>query len=246
MSPWYLRFYKLLLLSIGFLVIEGCVLLLSSGIRNVPVDEADQYGIGLDAIRSLDQGDKPEHVIAVLGEPADRKSSCVLNGIIWRYPIRAWNDIANTREIVPAIRLRVRFDELGLMNDWGFVDSITGRSLEIQETINDAYKWFKSLSKAPPPIPPCIDLNKTLIRGQTTQEEVEQVLGKWHPDLYCSNGGEVPIVEKRIMEHGSLWDWYVDRPSPLFVPPRYLVVSYDKDMSLIGLHFESTYPGGKK
>lgn len=228
------------------LLIQGCALLLSSSIKTVPVEEADQHGISLDRVRSLKPGDTAEHVIAVLGEPADRQRSCVLDGVIWRYPIRAWSDIASRREIVPAILLRISFDKSGILIDWGFVDSVNGHSLTIKETASNAHQWFQSLSQAPPPIPPYIDLNKTLIRGQTTRQEVEKLLGQWHPDLYCGNGGPAPLFNNVITENGSVWNWYVDRPSPLFVPPRYLVVSYDKHGSLTGWHFETTYPGGRK
>lgn len=231
---------------VAFFTIQGCATLVSSGVKVVPVEDVDQHGINLDRVRSLHQGDREDAVVAVFGEPADKKQSCVLNGVVWRYPIRAWSDMADRREIVPAIHLRIRFDESGTLIDWGFIDSRTKHALPIRETADEAYRWFRSLSQAPSPIPPVIDLNKTLIRGQTTQREVEQALGQWHPDIYCGNGGPVPVVTKMIPESGSVWDWYVDRPSPLFIPPHYLVVSYDKQGALIGWHFEGTYPGGRK
>jgi hypothetical protein len=227
-------------------VLQGCAMLNSSSIKAVPVEDADQYGISLDRARSLHQGDGADLVVAVFGEPPDKQRSCVLDGIVWRYPIRAWSDMASSREIVPASRLRARFDGSGTLIDWGFIDSLAKHALAVRETADDAYRWFQSLSQAPLPIPHLIDLNKTLIRGQTTQHEVEQALGLWHPDLYCGNGGPVPVVTKMISESGSVWDWYVDRPSPLFVPPHYLVVSYNKEGSLIGWHLEATYPGGRK
>jgi len=212
----------------------------------VPIEETDQHGIGLDRARSLHQGDREDLVAAVFGEPSDKQRSCVLDGLVWRYPIRAWSDMAKRREIVPAIRLRARFDGSGTLIDWGFVDSLAEHALGVREPADDAYRWFQSLSQAPPPIPPRIDLKETLIRGKTTQHEVEQALGQWHPNIHCGNGGPVPVVAKTISESGSVWDWYVDRPSTLFVPPHYLVVSYDKQGSLIGWHLEATYPGGRK
>jgi len=227
-------------------VIQGCAIFLSSSVKAVQVEEADQLAISLDRARSLRPGNGAELVVSVFGEPADRQRSCVLDGIVWRYPIRAWNDMAKRPEVVPAVRLRTSFDGSGILIDWGFVDSLNGRPLAVRETTDDVYRWFQALSQAPPPIPPCINLNKTLIRGQTTQQEVERALGQWHPDLYCGNGGPVPLVNKTITASGSVWDWYVDRPSPLFVPPYYLVAAFDKQGSLIGWHFEATYPGGRK
>jgi hypothetical protein len=225
---------------------EGCVGLVSPGVKTVPVEAADRHGIALDRARSLRQGDGEDLVVAILGEPADKQRSCVLDGMIWRYPIRAWSDMAHRRDIVPAIRLRTRFDGSGTLIDWEFVDPLAEIALDVQETADSARLWFRSLSRAPPPIPAPIDLNETLVRGKTTQLEVEQALGKWHPDLHCGNGGPVPVVTKTTSGSGSVWDWYVDRPSTLFVPPHYLVVCYDKRGSLIGWHFEATYPGGRK
>lgn len=228
------------------LIIQGCAIILSPNIKTVPVEEADQHGIPLDRARSLHQGDGARLVVSVLGEPADEQKSCVLDGIIWRYPIRAWNDKGDRPVIVPAVRLRARFDTAGTLIDWGFVDSLTGHPLPVRESLEGAHGWFQSLMHAPPPFPPLIDLSRMLISGQTTQQNIESTLGQWHPDLYCGNGGPVPVVKKTFTESGSEWDWYVDRPSPLFVPPHYLVVSFDKHGSLIGMHFEGTYPGGRK
>jgi hypothetical protein len=233
-------------LVVAFLFIQCSATPLTSGSKVVPVKEVDQHGISLERARALRQGDEEEAVFAVFGAPADRKESCMPNNVVWRYPIRAWNDMANSRKIVPAIRLRTVFDTSGTLIDWRFFDSRAELVLPIVETADDAYRWFQSLSQAPSPIPPLIDLNKTLIRGQTTQQGVEQVLSQWHPDIHCGNGGPVPVVTKTIVESGSVWDWFVDRPSPLFVPPHYLVVSYDKQGALIGWHFEQTYPGGRK
>lgn len=240
--------WKAIFLASGlpFLVVQGCSVLMRSSVKVVPVKDVDQHGISLDRARSLHQGDGVDAVAAVFGEPVDQQPSCVLNGVVWRYPIRAWNDMANRREIVPATRLRTRFDASGTLVDWGFIDGRAEHALLVDEEAEDAYRWFHSLSLAPSPTPPLIDLNKTLVRGQTTQAEVEQALGQWHPDIHCGNGGHVPVVTKMIAESGSTWDWYVDRPSPLFVPPHYLIVSYDKHRALIGWHLERTYPGGRK
>src|SRR3990172_9381233 len=140
-------------------VIEGCSLLISSRVQAVQVEEVDQHGISLDRARSLQRGNGAGLVVAVFGEPSDEQRSCVLDGIVWRYLIRAWSDMADRREIVPAVRLRVRFDRSGTLIDWGFVDSLAKHALAVRETADDAYRWFESLSAAPPPIPPRIDLN---------------------------------------------------------------------------------------
>jgi len=212
----------------------------------VPVEEIDAHGISLDRVQKLKRGDRAESVVLVLGEPADRQPSCVPSEVIWRYPIRAWNDMANSREIVPAVLLRIAFDRSNTLIDWGFVDPLTGRSLPILEASDDASRWFQSLSHAPPPIPPRVTLDEILIRGRTTQLDIERILGQWQPDLHCGYGGPVPVARKTTTDFGSVWDWYADRPSPLFIPPRYLVVTLDATDALIAWHFEQTYPGSRK
>lgn len=234
----------LLAVAMG-IVTQGCGIL-TPGVKSVPIHEIDAHGISLDRARSLRAGDRAELVVAVLGEPADRARSCVPGEVIWRYPIRAWNDMATSREIVPATLLRITFDGSGVLTGWGFIDSSTGRPLAVQETTEEASRWFQSLSHAPPPIPPRIELTTTLLRGKTTQQDVERIFGQWQPDLLCGNGGPVPVVRKTVAEAGSVWDWYVDRPSPLFIPPHYLVASFDDTGALIVWHFEQTYPGGRK
>lgn len=224
----------------------GCGALLGSGVRPVPVAETDSRGTALERVRSLRAGDRGEQVAAILGEPADRQRTCMPVRIVWRYPLRAWNDMAERGELVPAALLRLRFDDRGTLADWGFVDPRDGRALPVRETAGEAARWFRSLSHAPPPVPPRIDLIETLVRGRTTLEQVERALGRWHPDLLCGNGGPVPLVRKSASDSGSVWDWYVDRPSRLFIPPRYLVAAFDEDGTLIGTHFEQTYPGGRK
>jgi hypothetical protein len=234
------------LASVVSFVNQGCGILLWSSVKPVPVEEVDAHGISLTRTQKLRRGDRAESVVVVLGEPADRRPSCVPGEVVWRYPIRAWNDMANRREIVPAVLLRISFDGSGTLADWGFVDSFTGRPLAVRETSDDASRWFQTLSHAPPPIPPRVELDKTLIRGQTTQLDVEQMLGEWQPHFYCGGGGPVPVAKKTGTDSGSVWDWYVDRPSPLFIPPYYLVASFDDAGALIVWHFEQTYPGGRK
>ncbi len=231
-----------LLVCLGML---GCVAPWSMGVKPVPVEDIDAHGISLAQTQKLKSGDRAESVVLLLGEPADRRPSCVPGKAEWRYPIRAWNDMVSSREIVLAVLLRINFDASETLTDWGFVDPSTGRSLPVTETWDDASRWFASLAAAPPPIPPRIKLDETLIRGRTTQADVERVLGQWRPDLYCSNGGPAPVVRKTTIDSGSVWDWYVDRPSPLFVPPHYLVASFDDNGALRVVHFEQTYPGGR-
>ena len=237
---------SIILASVVCFAIQGCGIPLRSGVKPVPVKEVDAHGTSLTRLQKLRHGDQTASVVDILGNPADQRPSCVPGEVIWRYPIRAWNDMANTREIVPAVLLRVSFDGLGTLADWGFFDSFNGRPLAVRETAEDASIWFQSLSRAPPPIPPRVELDKILIRGQTTSLDVERILGQWQPDFFCGGGGLVPVLKKTKIDSGSILDWYVDRPSPLFIPPHYLVVSVNNTGALIVWHLEQPYPGGRK
>jgi hypothetical protein len=217
-----------------------------SSVPRVPARQVDAYGIDLDRARSLAPGVRAESVVAILGEPTDRQRSCVPGQIEWRYAIRAWNDAVQQRRVVPAAILRVTFDHADTLTDWAFVDPFTGRSLPILETQDEAARWYRALAHAPPPRPPRIVLRETLVRGQATQRDVQRELGQWQPDIYCSRGGPVPVVRKETTDSGSVWDWFADRPSPLFIPPWYLVASFDTTGRLIVWHIEQTYPGGRK
>ncbi len=228
------------------LALLGCGVSMRAAVRPVPVEEVDAHGIRLARVRQLRRGDPVKLVVDILGAPADRQPGCVPGESIWRYPIRAWNDLGNSEEVVPAAFLRVSFDGSGTLSDWGFVDSSTGSALDAQETPDEGSRWYRTLSEAPPPIPPRIELEKILIRGKARAQDVERLLGQWQPDLHCGGGGLAPVVRKTTTDSGSVWDWYVDRPSPLFVPPHYLLVSVDSAGALIVWHLEGTYPGGRK
>jgi hypothetical protein len=242
---WMPTWKSVLVASAVWFTVGGCVSYPWSPIRPVPVAEVDTHGISLARAQQLVRGDRADAVILVLGEPADRMPSCVPGEVVWRYPIRAWNDMGASREIVPAVLLRMTFDRMGTLEAWSFVDPLTGHDLPVLEGSDVASGWFESLSHSPAPIPPRVQLDETLIRGRTTQHQVESKFGQWQPDLHCTFGGPVPVVRKTTAGSGSVWDWYVDRPSPLFIPPRYLVASF-RAGSLSAWHLEQTYPGGRE
>lgn len=225
------------------LSLQACGLLLWEHVHPVPVPEIDRLGVDLARARALPKLAPAESVVALLGKPADKRES-LPNRIEWRYPIRAWNDMANNPKIVPAVLLRIRFDARGIVKDWTFVDPRFGRPVAIHETLDEASRWFESLANAPSPTPPRIELAKVLIRDYSTQSEVERVLGQWKP--WCTGCLPLPVVRKTRAEAGDVWDWYVDRPSPLFIPPMYLIASFDHDDRLIVWYLRTTYPGGRE
>jgi hypothetical protein len=227
-------------MALGF----GCAVLGVGRAWTVPVRELDAEGAARFRIRNLKPGDTAEAVRAALGEPADRMPTCILDQVAWRYPIREWNEKHEAMTAVPAVVLRARFDSSGTLVEWGFVHPGDGRPLAVVESASDALRWYRALS--PPPVPPLVELDKVLARGRSSRADVERELGRWRPDLRCGNGGPAPTVRSRTDESGSVQEWYVDRPSPLFVPPQYLIVIFDSGSRLVGCHIEQTYPGGRK
>jgi hypothetical protein len=229
--------------TLGF---HGCAPLILDYVHPVPVAEIDANGVRLTQARRLVRGNSAQVVMGVLGAPADQQTSCVPGEIAWRYPIRAWNDMANSGNIIHAPLLRATFDQAGLLTDWRFVDSVTARSLPVQESLDEAERWFQTLASAPPPTPPHITLGKRLIPGRTTMNDTESLLGQWHPDLLCGAGGLAPVLRETKTASGTVMEWYVDRPSPLFIPPSYLIATFEQAGTLIGWHFRQTYPGGRE
>jgi hypothetical protein len=228
--------------TLGF---HGCAPLILDYVHPVPVAEIDASGVSLTQAQQLVRGDTAQVVMGVLGEPADQQTSCVPGQIVWRYPIRAWNDMANSRKIIRAPLLRTTFDQAGLLTDWRFVDSVTARSLSIQESPDEAERWFQTLASAPAPTPPHINLDMSFIPGHTTKNEAESLLDQWHPNLLCSAGGLAPVLRQTKDASGTVMEWYVDRPSPLLIPPMYLIATFDQTGTLIEWHFRQTYPGGR-
>lgn len=122
---------------------------------------------------------------------------------------------------------------------------LTSAVCSVSREVVPAVHLQMKFDHAPVPIPPRVRLDEVLVRGRTTKDDAERGLGRWRPDLHCAWGGAVPVVRKSTGDSASVWDWYVDRPSPLFIPPGYLVASFRGD-SLRAWHLEQTYPGGRE
>ena len=213
-------------------------------VKPVSVPGIDRHGAALSAVQGLRKGATEKEVLGVLGEPADRRRSCVPGETAWRYPIRAWSDNANGARIVPAPLLRITFDSEGLLSAMLFVDPVTGEPLPIEESLDEATRWFDRLS--PDPVPRRIELERSLRVGVSRPADVERLLGEWRPDPGCGPGGEFPILREARSRGGEIREYYVDRPSPLFIPPRYLIASFDDRGLLMVWWLQQTYPGGRK
>ncbi len=226
----------------GVMVI-GSAISSCSGTKFVAVPDLDRHGVALSQVRKIRSGNTEDDLLRILGEPADRCRSCVPGRIVWRYPIRAWNDRASGGGVVRAALLRITFNHQGVVKEWGFVDPVTNQPLPVRENLEAASQWFKGISQRPP-TPPRIVIESSIAKGQTRMIDVERVFGQWQPYLGCGSGGAVPIVRKSRSDSEVAWEYYVDRPSPLFIPPNYLIADFDSNGVLQSWRFEQTYPGG--
>lgn len=103
------------------------------------------------------------------------------------------------------------------MTDWYFRDPRSHTRLPVRESLADAQRFLSSICRQPVPE---IDLQAGLKRKQSTKRDVASLL--------------VPVLDKgwrrahareEASTAGLAWEYYVDRPSPVFIPPFYVVVS---------------------
>lgn len=240
------RFLRVLYVCLlGVLLLQDCSIPLGRAPRVVPVPLLDRNGISLEHLGKLTPGLSDQaDFLRLLGEPASRTRGNFPGDTIWLYPIRAWNTRGRTG-VVPAALLRIRFDRSGVVQEWHFRDPDTGDVLPVRRTLSRDTRWFHDL--APPPMPPYIDLGRILRIGESTIADIARELEIWQPRVYLGSGydGDLPVVRKQTTRRGGIWEYYVDRPSPLFIPPHYLIVSFHRSGILRAYWFQTTYPGGK-
>jgi len=191
-------------------VVLGCG---GSGPRPVPVPELDQrtLEIGQNSSTAF-VGRSPAEVLRAAGEPAQKRPSLGRGSEQWAYAVRAFSPAAGFS--VPAAILRIEFDGAGVVTDWYFRDPAGRTRLPVRESLPDAQRFLSSICRQPVPE---IDLEAGLQRKQSTQEDVASLLAPVRSD----KGREEALSE------GLAWEYYVDRPSPVFVPPFYVMVSIE-------------------
>lgn len=236
------RFKSVLLVILLFLI--GCSIPLGRVPRVIPAPQVDHSGIALERLKKLTPGlSTKTDFLRVLGTPADSAEGNFPGDILWLYPIRAWNTMGRSG-IVPAPILRIRFNPSGTVQDWSFHDSVTGDILSVKRSLEQDSRWFRDLT--PPPMPPYIQLAEILKPGVSTRDDVSRALEAWHPRIYLGDkfGELLPVIHNQPGAAGNYQDYYVDRPSALFIPPHYLIVAFHQSGILRGYWFQATYPGG--
>jgi hypothetical protein len=186
-------------------------LLLACGLPYYSLPEVDAHFIDSDTLRGPLS---TSEIIALLGEPP-----LILVGHGWVYPMRL--NSLDRGQAVPAPVLKVFFDESGRVKEWGFYAQFTDEPLLIRETTDAAGAWLNRCSTSTR-----IELNKVLIVGVSTRQEV---FNRFVPHAFFDyEEANLDVVfapslpsDKRVLH------FYVDHPSPLYIPPDYYVFNFD-------------------
>ena len=182
--------------------------------RPPSVASLDSLGIPYGALPPFDGPSGA--LFQLLGEPTDRQPTG--SGWIWVYPIRT--DFGGlVPGLVPATVLRLVFDGSDVLADWYFLNPRTGDTLPVHESLLEARAQLAQ---------ECgqnqwLVVSDLLQRGQTTAQEVDRLL---RPQVSLDSvvfGGHLDLVRKTTGAGGQVWNFFVDRPSPIFIPAFYLV-----------------------
>jgi len=203
------------------------------------IPELDSYAIGLEGIQRTSS---EEEVRALLGNPPfvyERYLEGSLWSIEWWYPIRHLAAVprpggANAqRQVIPAVELRIGFNDSGQVTEWGFFHPVNHSHLAIRESLEQADAWFGELCHPPK----TIELANVLRPG-TPKEHVMTGM-RWFEASAVSTNWERSQV--RVSGEGpqETLTYFVDHPSPLYVPSFYAVVTFNETGSYgTQLHYE--------
>ena len=223
---------------------SGCTdelhrLVIDSGYRPPSIPELDNYVIKLEGIRRTSS---PEDVRAILGEPPfviETHGGGELHWTTWRYPIRSIGAVPlpagakAQRQVIPAPELRVRLDASGRVEAWGFYHPISKSPIRVSESMEQA---DARVAKACSP-PARIELADVLKEG--TPKEVVLTRMRWFEGLLVSTEFERSQVRVSLDGQKEMLIYYADHPSPLYVPPFCVVVTFHAKGNLgTRRHFE--------
>lgn len=189
----------------------GVAILVSTAVAcspspSVPVPELDSQIIDIAGIA----GNTSTDVLHRLGEPSARR---VVGGEVgWEYAIRSLNSRGALRR--RAGDLRIEFSDSGVVSDWYFLDPRTSVRLPITETLAGARQYLARICRQPIAE---VDLEAGIRRGRTTTSEIVALL---EPVARYTRRKETATTS------GIAWDYDVDRPSPVFIPPFYVEVHF--------------------
>jgi hypothetical protein len=189
---------------------------------------------------SIDEGEQTEaEVVRLLGRPAAKLSAPFAEGEVLVYPVirSGWAGYSH------APVLRIDFDSAGMVQDVGFFQPQTGERLPVREKLERARKRLSCgrsiVDGTHSGVRPEVAVDK-IRAGQSTREDVVKILAAFEPPPPMQ---AVPFPRKGIARSREIWEYYVDRPSPLFIPSelRAVVVLYTDGVSYKS--FERGYSG---
>ena len=189
----------------------------------VAVPALDSLTVPLDSItaRTVTEAD----LLRILGRPTDRRPAPTWQGVFLRYPIRLFVGAAGTWVIARAAILRVVFDAQGQVSDWFFVEPHGSQRLPVAETPGEARLWEQR--EPCKQVPRLLQFGEALQPGRANRAAVERLFAPFRPDRGLEEGAPLPFPRKSRSSGSEVWDYDADRPSPLFIPPRYLEIVVD-------------------
>jgi hypothetical protein len=154
-------------------------------------------------------------VVRLLGPPAAKLPAPFADGVELVYPVRSgWAGYSH------APVLRIEFDSAGLVQDVGFFQPQTGERLPVREKIERARKKLSCgrsiVDGTHFGVRPEVALEQ-IRPGQSGREDVVEVLTAFEPPPSMLT---VPFPRKGTANSREIWEYYVDRPSPLFIPAK--------------------------
>lgn len=193
------------------LSVVGC----SSGRDVHPVPELDQVTLDVADIRTTSgKGD----VRAKMGDPPFVGEDP--SGVMWWYPIRIPQDVP-VLQVVSAAVLNVSLDSAGRVDEWGFFHPVSGARLEIRERLEEADAWYRKLCNPPARI----ELAAVLKKGTPKTTVLNSM--RWFTAWPTRGSFMERILVRNATDHrGETLTFYADRPSPLYIPPFYLEVTF--------------------
>jgi hypothetical protein len=160
-------------------------------------------------------GTSKAEVVRLLGAPASEEgapNTIPSGSVLWSYPIRAFAPVAG---LVPAAILRIEIDAAGHVSDWYFLDAHGRNRLPIRETLSAARRFLASVCHQPVSE---VDLETAIRPGRTLKSDIIQLLT---PVAEWSMTKEPYLHETTSTAGRTVLDYFVDRPSPVFIPPFY-------------------------
>lgn len=101
-----------------------------------------------------------------------------------------------------------------------FRTSGTSERLTVRESREAADSWREGICDALP----IIDLEAVIRVGKSSKEQMQESLVWW--TATASSFLKDVNVRKSADKDGETWTYYVDRPSPLFIPPFYRTIYF--------------------